>query len=279
MVSSFAAPLFISLSGYMVALNMRKKRLSLSACLLRGGMVILTGGLVDTLLWRHVPFAEFDVLYLIGLALPVVYLLERQPVRFRLGFMAFVLIVSAILQKTLPYREFPPIIPFLEPEPDFSVLSFPSVIASWLYDGWFPVFPWLAVSVWGGVLADIRGKMQDDMAVRKVVIIGLALTAAGFVGFYLGYSSEKPFGDLMARVPYGELFYPATIPFLIGIAGISLLLFSLVDNTKNAIGWKPLTVFGQTSMFNYILYTGLIASHIFKTICAQWQWDGSYMPC
>jgi uncharacterized membrane protein len=258
-VSSFAAPLFISLSGYMVALNMRKKDPSLRAYLLRGGMVVLTGALIDLLLWRHFPLIEFDVLYLIGFGLPVVYMLERQPVRFRWGFIALILIVSAVLQKTLRYGEFPPIITFPLSESDISNLSFPGAIKSWLYDGWFPVFPWLAVSVWGGVLADIREKMRDNMASLKVVIAGAALTAAGFAWFYLGYSAENPFDALFVRAPYYELFYPATIPFLISAAGICMLLFSLADSAKNAICWKPLIVFGQASMFNYILHTGLVA--------------------
>jgi uncharacterized membrane protein len=257
-VASFAAPLFISFSGYMVALNMRKKERPLSYYLLRGGMVILTGALVDVLLWRNLPFTSFDVLYLIGLGLPVVYLLERQPVRFRLGFIALILIASAILQKTLPYREFPLEIPYLLPQPDFSKLSCSVVIKAWLCDGWFPVFPWLAVSVWGGVLAHIRGKMRENMADRKVVIAGAALAVTGFAWLYLGYSTGKPFGALVARIPWGELFYPATIPFLTGAAGVCLLLFSLADKMKNAVWRKPLTVFGQTSMFNYILHCGLI---------------------
>jgi hypothetical protein len=222
-------------------------------------MVILTGVLVDVLLWKLLPFTGFDVLYLIGLGLPVVYLLERQSVRFRLGFMTLILAVSAILQKTLPYRGFPPTIPYFFSKPDISDLSFYSVMKSWLYDGWFPVFPWLAVAVWGSVLAHIREKMKDNMTAWKVIVVGAALAAAGFLWLYLGYSAEKPFGALTARIPYGELFYPATIPFLIGVAGICLLLFSLVDKRKNTIWWKPLTVFGQTSMFTYILHTGLIA--------------------
>jgi uncharacterized membrane protein YeiB len=242
----------------MVALNMRKKERPLSYYLLRGGMVILTGALIDVLLWRYVPFTNTDVLYLIGLGLPVVYLLEKQPVRFRLGFIALILIVSAILQKILPYRAFPLEISYLSPQPDFSELSCFVVIKSWLYDGWFPAFPWLAVSVWGGVLAYIRGKMRDDMADWKVVIAGAALTVTGFVWLYLGYSAEKPFDALVKRIPWGELFYPATIPFLTGAAGVCLLLFSLADKMKNAAWWKPLTVLGQTSMFNYILQWGLI---------------------
>jgi uncharacterized membrane protein len=258
-VSSFAAPLFVSLSGYMVALNMRKKDPSLRVYLLRGGMVVLTGVWIDVLLWRHFPFIEFDVLYLIGLGLPVVYMLERQPVRFRWGFIALILIVSAVLQKTSRYGEFPPIMTLPLSEQDISALSFPGVIKSWLYDGWFPAFPWLAVSVWGGVLADIREKTRGNMASRKAVIAGAALTAAGFAWLYFGYSAEKPFDALFVRTPYYELFYPATIPFLIGAAGICTLSFSLADGTKSAVCWKPLIVFGQTSMFNYILHTGLVA--------------------
>jgi len=77
-LSSFAAPLFILLSGYMVAINSAKKHDSLSYYLLRGGMMILTAALVDVLIWHLIPFATFDVLYIIGLGMPVVYLLEKK---------------------------------------------------------------------------------------------------------------------------------------------------------------------------------------------------------
>jgi uncharacterized membrane protein len=257
--SSFAAPLFILLSGYMVAVNSGSKHKSLSYYLFRGGMLVLTAALIDSLIWQLLPFATFDVLYVIGLGLPVVYVLEKKALWIKAVFVAVILVVTAILQHVWEYMEFPMEIEFLSDEADYSEYSFFNVIKAFLYDGWFPVFPWIALSVLGSIFAHFRKKSGNNFARLPAVAIGAALTLIGGIWLYLGYTTEFPFDALTERAPYSELFYPATVPFLTGAFGVSLLAFALVDKTRNGAAWKPVTIFGQTSLFNYILHSAIVA--------------------
>jgi uncharacterized membrane protein len=261
--SSFAAPLFILLSGYMVAVNSARKHTSVSYYLLRGGMLILTAALIDSLIWQLVPFATFDVLYVIGLGLPVVFLLEKKSIWLKTGFVAIILIVTVALQNLWEYMEFPMEIEFLSEDADYLDYTAFNVLKALIYDGWFPVFPWLAVPVAGSILAHFRKKAANNFAGIKTLALGSVLAIAGFAWLYGGYTSEHSFDGLIKRDPYGELFYPATIPFLTGALGVCLLIFALVDKTKKGIVWKPLVIFGQTSLFNYILHSAIIAYIIY----------------
>jgi uncharacterized membrane protein len=258
-LSSFAAPLFILVSGYMIALNSVKKHTSLSYFLLRGGMLILTAALVDGLLWHYVPFAAFDILYMMGFSVPVVFLLSKKSIRLRIGFVAAVLLITVILQNVLEYRPFPLEIVYSSPGADYSDHTLFNVIKAFFYDGWFPLFPWIAFPVLGSIFAHFRQKAANNFASIKILLTGGFLALAGFVWLYLAYSSALPFDRLFKRVPYGEVFYPATLPFLIGVSGICLLVFALADKTRSLIKWNPLVVFGQTSLFTYIMHTALIA--------------------
>ena len=257
--SSLAAPLFVLLSGYMVAINTVMKNRSISYFLLRGGLLILTAALIDTFIWQLLPFATFDVLYVIGLGMLVVFFLEKKSLWIKSGFIAAILIITVILQHLWEYAEWPMEIEFLSGDADYSDLTFFNVIKALLYDGWFPIFPWIAVPVLGSVFAHFRKKSENSFANIKTVACGAILTIIGFVWLYWTYSGECAFDELVKRNPYGEIFYPATIPFMIGILGICLLTFSLIDKTKNGVFWQPLTIFGQTSLFNYILHSAIVA--------------------
>ncbi|MDR2971550.1 MAG: DUF1624 domain-containing protein [Bacteroidales bacterium] len=260
--SSFAAPLFVLLSGYMVAVNCMKKHTNLFYYLKRGGMLILTAALIDAFLWQILPFAIFDVLNVIGIGLLVVFLLEKTPLWVKTSFIAIVLIITAILQNRWSYIEIPMEIEFLSAEADYSGFSFLVALKAMIYDGWFPIFPWIAFPVLGSIFAHYRKKWNNSFANMRTLAIGLIFTISGFVWLYFRYTNpgaEQPFDELVKRVPYGEIFYPATIAFMIAAFGVCLLIFSFVDKTRNSLVWKPLTVFGQTSMFNYIFHTAIVA--------------------
>jgi uncharacterized membrane protein len=259
MVSSFAAPLFILVSGYMIALNSLKKHTSISYFLLRGGMLVLTAALIDALLWHYVPFAAFDILYMMGFSVPLVFLLSKKSIRLRIGFIAVVLLITAFLQTVLAYRPFPLEIVYLSPLAGYSDHTVFNVIKAFFYDGWFPLFPWIAVPVLGSIFAHFRQKAANNFAGIKILLTGGLLALAGFVWLYLAYTSAHPLDKLFKRAPYGEIFYPATLPFMIGVSGICLLVFALADKTRNFIKRNPFIIFGQTSLFNYIMHTAIIA--------------------
>lgn len=257
--SSYAAPLFILLSGYMVAINITKKDRTLSYFLIRGGLLILTSAFIDVFIWWLLPFAAFDVLYVIGIGLPLVYILEKKSLWIKTGFIAVVLIITAIMQYTLEYMEFPIEIEFLSEDADYSGFTFFNVTKALFYDGWFPLFPWIVFPVLGSIFAHLRKNLKNNCAYLKVVLPGILLFIGGLVWLYFSYTNEVPFDELVKREPYGEIFYPATIPYIISSLGVVLLVFALADKTRNGILWRPVTVFGQTSLFNYILHSAIVA--------------------
>ena len=69
---SFAAPLFVLLSGMIVAYTARRKGHGLGHFRARGAMMILVAALLEVLIWKFYPFLSVDVLYLIGVSLPLV---------------------------------------------------------------------------------------------------------------------------------------------------------------------------------------------------------------
>jgi hypothetical protein len=65
------------LAGMMTALSRTGKGRGFSYIALRGGMVILAGALLQIFALHFVPFLDMDVLYLIGILLPIAYPFSR----------------------------------------------------------------------------------------------------------------------------------------------------------------------------------------------------------
>jgi uncharacterized membrane protein YeiB len=243
----------------MVSVNSSKRDRGLKYYLLRGTVIILTGAFVDVFIQGIVPFTAFDVLYLTGFALPAVYLFRQSRLAVKYIAVLAILLITFVLQQTLEYRAFPDETElFGEAGNTSESLSGTGIIRAWLYDGWFPVFPWLSVALTGSIFACYRQSVKS-LANIKAMIAGSILAAVGVSLLHICFSDVSTFDLLIKREPYGELFYPATVPFIIGATGVCLLFFCLVDRTRENNGWKPFIVFGKTSMFNYILHTGLVA--------------------
>ncbi|MDR2496178.1 MAG: DUF1624 domain-containing protein [Tannerellaceae bacterium] len=271
-LSSIAAPLFIMLSGYMAAHNAAGKNRGLNYYLIRGGMLLLTGILVDAFIWRIIPGASFDVLYLIGLSLPLIYIIRKESLKTRAVYMGLVLLIAFALQRLCPYAEYPVEIEYGTGRVDLSEYTAVNALRGIFLDGWFPVFPWIAMAVAGSIFASIRPRMAKGFADRRIVLSGAVAMIAGFAGVYIFYSAEAPFDLLMHRDPYGEIFYPATPLFIMGGMGACILLTALVDATRNSRLWTPLTIMGQASLFNYILHLAIISYLIYPAF------DGNKQP-
>ena len=68
---SLAAPLFVTLAGLMVAQTCSAKGYPLGHYIRRGGLILLLAAAVDLGLWGLYPMVGVDVLYLIGVAVPL----------------------------------------------------------------------------------------------------------------------------------------------------------------------------------------------------------------
>jgi uncharacterized membrane protein len=255
LLSSLAAPLFILLAGMMVALSREKKQYPLSSFLIRGGLVILVAALLEAAVWGIVPFIDMDILFLIGISLPLAYLFLglSRPVRW--GILVFLFSVTPIVQSLFGYPALPLQLPLGSLFDANGGRLLPAAAGNWFVGGWFPVFPWLAVALLGAELGTIRWANDGNTSfgTRKAAVIALGLLSCGAVLWAL-----FP-GPQLARYGYVELFYPPVPGFFIFAAGAILCMFVIADLIPPARIPGPLCTMGECSLVIYILHSVIIA--------------------
>jgi uncharacterized membrane protein len=241
---SLAAPLFIIVSAGMATVRAGSR--PPGYILRRALSVMMVGVLLDLLLWRVIPSASADVLYLIGVSMLVVHGCRRWPPA-AIAALAGVFMAGAwVLQTWLVYDPATPGLALNESDllRVESVLGLPQ---SWLVDGYFPIFPWLGLALFGAAVFRV---LDRDLARGRLrlVVAGLVLTAAG--GFWLVH--VWPMDGLVARDGYSEIFYPPTPGFLAGAAGVACLLIAGLSRLNRPL--PVLTLLGRHAMLVYILH-------------------------
>ena len=249
---SFAAPLFILISGMMVAFTSQTRYHDLKYFSVRGILILFVGVLFD-IMWKYIPFMTVDVLYLIGISLPLAYLFLSLNTFSQWLIVIFIFLVTPLFQKILGYTDYPTEL-YLWGEPTVIVENQTNVLNHWLVDGWFPIFPWLGFSLLGVNFAKIRWKSQSNNPFSKklILITGIGIFAVGCIIWYF-----YP-GKLLTRAGYSELFYPPTIGYVITAIGLILILFFIADWKSQVIIYRPLQAIGESPLFMYILHLALI---------------------
>lgn len=190
------------------------------------------------------------MLYLIGISLPLAYLSLKLKIQIRALLVAIIFLATPILQGLLGYASYPADFDFyLWVDP--AITSVPSVLHHWVIDGWFPIFPWLGFMLLGTILMSIRQRWQSN-GENKLLLLGICMLTVGGLLWWL-YQ-----GSLFTREGYSEMFYPATIGFIVTAVGLIAALFSLVDRKPELAIYKPLQVLGEVSLFIYILHYSII---------------------
>jgi uncharacterized membrane protein len=253
-MSSLAAPTFISLSAGMVILSSQKH--PFNYYLTRGALVVLIGVLLDTLLWRILPFASVDVLYVIGIGIPLTYAVRRRSMMTLIASGAILILAGPFLQSLLGYHA-------EVLEIDLDSLYVPEVsrlAASWFLDGYFPLFPWLGYAFVGAALFRYVLQCEHRSPVAGLFILGSVLLAAGTFLLYVPTSAFPNLtngGILASREGYSEIFYPPTYGFVCFSTGAVLVQVALfIRVTPNA--WSAVPIFfGKYSMLVYISHQAL----------------------
>jgi len=250
---SIAAPLFITIAGYMVAYTSANKKHNLNYFIIRGFYILLTGVLMDIFIWRIYPFTTYDVLYLIGLSIPLVFLFQKLKINYKLLIIFGVILFSYIMRKYFGYTDYPIEIDLVTGKRTLSPENQTSIFQHFLIDGWFPILPWIAFSFFGSVIYELAIKYKNFTS-NNSLIISTGLIILGLIWLYI-----LPFSSLLvSRENYSEIFYPPTIPFILYTFGIILLLWGLVNRINNFKLLKPISLLGETSLFIYILHSLII---------------------
>jgi uncharacterized membrane protein len=104
---SFAAPTFVFLSGFMVPHTSFGGKRGFSYYLWRGLAIIGIACLIDVLLWGLVPLVSFDVLYVIGISMPLAFLFTRVNKWWCLMFALVFFLLTPFIQMKIPYSALP----------------------------------------------------------------------------------------------------------------------------------------------------------------------------
>lgn len=251
---SFAAPIFIFLAGFMVGIGYQKH--PLSYFIKRGLEVILVGVLIDVLIWRILPGTTFDVLYLTGLGIPVAAftLKLKTPLRIVLCLLFFAL--GPIFQHFFFYETS---VHEFSLDGDLSLYELMSYfrwdhtlhwwIKSWLFDGWFPVFPWMGFVILGTLVFTHGSSVIKNAGI--FIPLGIILFVGGLTWLYFNRPLEE-------REGYSELFYPPGLAYLCAALGAITIGVSFLKYLKPTFGLQLLRYLGSCSLFIYIFHSAII---------------------
>jgi uncharacterized membrane protein len=248
---SFAAPLFILISGMIVAITTQTKNHNLRYFLARGMLIIAVGALIDVFIWKIYPFTTVDVLYLIGFSLPLAYLFQRLNTTSQFLIVISIFFFTPFLQNIFGYADYPSEFFFSTGAPTIIIENQTNILNHWLIDGWFPIFPWLGFSLLGVILANLRLKYKT-FEESVYFLTGVLLLVFGSVMWY-----SYP-GKFLTRAGYSEVFYPPTLGYIISTVGLIVLLFFFVDHKHSFIAYHPLQALGESAIFMYISHLLLI---------------------
>jgi uncharacterized membrane protein len=235
---SFAAPAFVLLAGMMTSSGQRPAPLGR---LLRRALLLVTlAASIDVVCWGIEPFETFDVLYLLGLSLPLAGWCVRLALWQHALLSASVLLLAPLLRERLGYG------PLL---PEHLAYPWPSWRRA-LVDGWFPLFPWLGVALLGSLVGRARPFQHQT---RWLAWAGGALSSAGLLAFWL----RPP--QLVTRKGYSELFYPPTLQYLAVAIGATLLALAWLRALERRFSLSWLATLGRSSLLLYVAHVALIA--------------------
>lgn len=249
---SCAAPIFIVLAGAMVGRSILKSSSHSFVYFLERGLFLLAmGAMIDVVASGYIPFLGVDVLYLLGVSMPILCLIAKCSTWLVASITASIFLATFMLQNIFGYIELPTMIYFGQKS-----AIVPSVIfRHWMVDGWFPLFPWMGYGTVGILLARLR--WQDVLEFRRFDRPWIAVSAISIFMIGLVLMNAVP-GAQYARYGYQELFYPVTPGFLLWSLAMVVGVIAVVDATVNLTLWRLVQPLGEASLFVYLSHAIII---------------------
>ena len=239
-IDSLAAPIFVSLAGFMLSFKNENAPLFWNSKIaIRGLIIILIGAAIDVFIWGIMPFVGFDVLYIIGFGIIVLSFMEKIGKVTIFILLILILVITFCMQYLGWYQN-------SISEKEISLVNFHEIYSNgkaFLIFGWFPVFPWLAYLLLGYLAGKAKG-----IQIKYGYIMQFCMVLIFFLTTYILFIQNK-----ITRSGYSELFYPADYIFILFSFSFLLLIFLNRSFFKNKI-FHFLTNFGKSSLFIYILH-------------------------
>ena len=239
-VYSTAAPIFIFLSGVSIRIVQESGKTS-GQVWKRSLQIIFLGVLIDSLVWQINPFATYDVLYLIGFSSIMVWYVGRissNTLKWSIALLLFVLHLFFLSEYQFEMDDVP-----ISQFPD--AYSFPGTLKRLFLDGWFPIFPWLSVSLLGYLSFANRAFFETKK--QTLFILGITCLLLFPFSFLLGTTPQA------IRGGYVELFYPVKHWFYLHLIGIfSLIVWSYSFKVESM---KLIRRIGSFSLSIYLFHS------------------------
>ncbi len=244
-IFSIAAPIFIFLSGYSLNLSLQSNK-SLIKIISRSLQILLIAILIDSLVWRIIPFETFDVLYLIGISQLILVAIRKLKAKLKFFLLLLSIIVYVVITFQFKYR-----FQIVENSFDlhnFNLFSLKSSLIRMLFDGWFPLLPWFSIALLGFLSKDFN---SYHIKIKYPTIIGITLIVSAYLLFSLFINFINT-----PRDKYLELFYPIRLFYGIFLCGLFILLHIFI-NSKFEIK-SIFNNIGKLSLFVYLIHTLII---------------------
>lgn len=262
-VTHLCAPTFVFLSGVALALSVGKRMakgesaFSIDRFIAARGLFIL---LLDPL-WMSRVFTPgaflCQVMYAIGGSMIVMCAVRRLPDRALLVLaLALIFGSEAIVGLAMHLTSETPPIPVALLITGGFFRSPPLIVG-------YPLLSWLAIMMFGWWFGRVMTKTSAETLERRLMFGGVVSLA-----LFVVFRGANAYGNMMLYREGTSLVqwlhvskYPPSLTFVtleLGIMALLLAAFMRIDRGGKATWTKPLTVFGQTALFFYLMHAHLL---------------------
>jgi uncharacterized membrane protein len=263
--SGFGAPLFVFLSGASFHL-WREGRLArgateaevTKASVRRGLFVFCAGFAFNLVVWLPEDVFNWDVLTFIGSALLVLEFARRMPAPIRLLVAVMAALVAPILRGVADY-------PSYWVEGNFECdLTLSQALVGYLATGYFPIFPWIALSLVGYETATRMFSRATTRAEPEAAPWSPGWIAVALVSAAIGLLVARPV--LPAPIALGMLggwtMFPPTTEYVLGTLGMAMGLLAILNRAVDRAAHPPVPpgmlrlakAFSRHSLSIYVLH-------------------------
>lgn len=259
--TGFGAPLFAFLSGVSYFLWVRGQTArgtseeDISKVSIRRGLFVIGIGFAfNILVWLPEDAFNWDVLTFVGTALILLNRFRRLPLPIIVLAAVIALLVSPILRGQADYAA------YWENGYFECDLTLSDVLIGFLCTGYFPIFPWIAFSLSGYVAAaTLFAETDSDEPLPS--LWPLVLLGAAFIATSQLARLSRPYLPQLLANNYlgGWTMFPATIEYVLGTLGMTLMLLGLthrfIDHNPRALRWQGLLNIAKTfSRYSFTIY-------------------------
>ena len=147
LICSLPAPIFIVLTGYFTQMNLLKKDAKKRALISRALQILFLATFIDLVIWQNIPFITFDILYLIAFSQLILIFCNSK---YFNGLIFLIFLGNFLLPYITTYRFEIDDIP-LQLFVGYKSILIAAPLKRMIYDGWFPIFPWIAFALMGAL--------------------------------------------------------------------------------------------------------------------------------